>query len=220
MRWGIRSTSRQKADMGQPSLRASSHIARLPGALLIACITLGCSEPTEPTESFQPTVSPQRFVDHTTASGFGGPRFGPLLPNSQFGAVIGGVAAGDVDNDGDIDLFVVSEGTGENTLYVNQGDGTFSATLLAALSDTPLFESGPLFVDYDGDGLLDIIMGGVRKLSDRDQLNSVRVYRNLGGLNFVDASATAGVTPPLELETYSITAADINGDQLDRKSVV
>ena len=202
--------------MAQATLRASSHITRLPGALLIAGITLGCSgsEPTQPEEPFQPTVEAQMFVDRTTAAGFGGLRLGPPLPNSQFGAVIGGVAAGDVDNDGDIDLFVVSDGTGENTLYVNQGDGTFSPTLLAALSDTPLYESGPLLVDYDGDGLLDIIMGGIRKVADRDQLSSVRVYRNLGGLSFADVSATAGVTPPLQLETYSITAADIDGDQL------
>ena len=153
-------------------------------------------------------------MDRTTESGLGGFRPGPDLVFSTmpFG-IIGGVAAGDVDNDGDIDLFVVTEGTRENTLYVNQGDGTFSATLLAGLADTPLYESGPLFVDYDGDGLLDIIMGGVRTDAERDQLNSVRVYHNLGGLSFVDVSATAGVTPPLEQDTYSISAADINGDQ-------
>ena len=200
------------------------NIARLAAPLLIAAFTLGCSPDLEygatptgpstdsPTNPSDPPALTVPFLDRTSESGFGGLRFGPPLPNSMAGVIIGGVAAGDVDDDGDIDLFVVSEGTGENTLYLNQGDGTFSATLLAA---TPLFESGPLFVDYDGDGFLDIIMGGV---SPTDlQLNSVRVYRNLGilgGVSFeLDLTATATLTPPSELSTFSISAGDINGDQ-------
>ena len=202
-------------------LQAISKITRLRAVSLIAGLTFGCSPsegtPTDPDPNPPdpaPPAGTAPFVDRTTESGLGRLRPGEaiLFSSDAFG-IIGGVAAGDVDNDGDIDLFVVTEGTGENTLYVNQGDGTFGATLLAGLADTPLLESGPLFVDYDGDGLLDIIMGGVRTPQDRDQLNSVRVYHNLGGLSFVDVSATAGVTPPLEQNTYSISAADINGDQ-------
>ncbi len=220
--------------MGQHVVRAISKITRLAVALLIAGLTFGCSPDPEsvdtptgpstdpPTETPTPPTPPGTgtppgvtapFLERTTESGFGGLRFGPPIPDAdEAGTIIGGVAAGDVDKDGDIDLFVVTEGTGENTLYLNQGDGTFSSSLLEGLSNTPLFESGPLFVDYDGDGLLDIIMGGFRP-TDSSQLNSVRVYRNVGGLSFVDVSATAGVTPPVELATFSISAADINGDQ-------
>ena len=140
---------------------------------------------------------------------------------NQAFSITGGVASGDVDNDGDIDVFVVTEGRGgtdQNTLYVNQGDGTFSPTF--PQPDTPLIESGPLLVDYDGDGLLDIIMGGVRIWDDDNpnpldplQPPSIRVYRNLGGLNFADVTATTGLDLSLQLNTYSISAADINGDQ-------
>ncbi len=204
--------------------RAISKITRLSPALLVAGFTFGCSSDSEsggtPTGPETAPPGAATFVDRTTESGFGGLRLRPALPNSDQFWVVGGAAAGDVDNDGDIDLFVVSEGTGENTLYVNQGDGTFSATLVAAMADTPLFESGPLFVDYDGDGLLDIIMGGVRDPPDgddpsqsSDELNSVRVYHNLGGLTFADVTTASGITPPLEQNTYSISAADINGDQ-------
>jgi len=204
-------------------------ITRLVATLLITGLTFACSPDlesvdtptgpsTDPPNAADPGPPPgvtAPFLDRTSASGFGGLRFGPAIPNAdEAGIIIGGVAAGDVDNDGDIDLFVVTEGTGDNTLYLNQGDGTFSASLLGALSNTPLFESGPLFVDYDGDGFLDIIMGGIRlNAADRDELNSVRVYRNLGGLDFVDVSATAGLTPPLTQDTYSISAADIHADQ-------
>ncbi len=204
--------------------RAISRITRLSPALLVAGFTFGCSSDSESggtlTGPATPPTGTATFVDRTTESGFGGLRLGPGLPNSDQFWIVGGAAAGDVDNDGDIDLFVVSHGSGENTLYVNQGDGTFSATLLAALANTPLFESGPLFVDYDGDGLLDLIMGGVRNppdgndpSQDADQLNSVRVYHNLGGLNFADVTTASGITPPLEQNTYSISAGDINGDQ-------
>ncbi len=211
--------------MAPRALRAISKSTRLSSALLIAHLTFECGpdRPTGPTISQQPTPpapGTATFVDRTTASGFGGLRLAPDLPQAQAFKIIGGAAAGDLDNDGDIDLFVVSEGrrTDENTLYVNQGNGTFSAT--SPTPDTPLFESGPLFVDYDGDGLLDIIMGGVRIFEDGgnypldpDQPAAVRVYHNIGGLNFVDVTSTAGLTLSLELNTYSITAADINGDQ-------
>ena len=140
---------------------------------------------------------------------------------NQAFSITGGVASGDVDNDGDIDVFVVTEGRGgtnQNTRDVNQGDGTFSPTF--PQPDTPLIESGPLLVDYDGDGLLDIIMGGVRIWDDDNpnpldplQPPSIRVYRNLGGLNFADVTATTGLDLSLQLNTYSISAGDINGDQ-------
>ncbi len=211
--------------MSQHAVRAISKIPQLSAALLITCLILGCGpeRPTGPTitlERIPPPAGTATFVDRTTESGFGGIRLAPDLPLAQAFKIIGGAAAGDVDNDGDIDLFVVSEGrrTDENTLYVNQGDGTFSRT--SPTADTPLYESGPLFVDYDGDGLLDIIMGGVRIVEDGgnypldpDQPAAVRVYHNIGGLNFVDVTSTAGLTLSLELNTYSISAADINGDQ-------
>ena len=200
-------------------MRAISKLVRDSATLLFVGLLFGCSSdggtPVDPPDP-PPPDPPEpvaRFVERTTQAGFGSFGFGVLLPEAEEFSIIGGVAAGDVDNDGDIDLFVVSDATAENTLYVNQGDGTFSPVLVAALVETPLFESGPLFVDYDGDGLLDIIMGGVRNVTDRESLSSVRVYRNLGGLNFMEVSATAGVTPPLELDTYSISAGDVDGDQ-------
>ena len=62
--------------------------------------------------------------------------------------------------------------------------------------------SGPLFFDYDGDGLLDLLVGGVD--GGRGAL-----FRNLGG-RFEDTTATSGLE--LAGQTVSATAGDYDGD--------
>jgi len=74
-----------------------------------------------------------------------------------------GVAAGDYDNDGHPDLFVM--GVHGNTLYHNNGDGTFTdVTKKAGLDKSIDPEFGPLYgvaaawVDVNNDGLLDLFV--------------------------------------------------------------
>ncbi|MDG1975138.1 MAG: VCBS repeat-containing protein, partial [Akkermansiaceae bacterium] len=75
-----------------------------------------------------------------------------------------GAAWGDIDNDGDADLYLSVAGeSGEplrNLLYVNQGDGTFSeeGRLWGADLEMPNWQSGfsVAFGDYNLDGRLDI----------------------------------------------------------------
>jgi hypothetical protein len=70
-----------------------------------------------------------------------------------------GVAAGDFDNDGDADLFLCQ--TGPNALYRNNGDGTFAdVTKGSGLDDKQkdLLSVCAAWVDYDHDGLLDLII--------------------------------------------------------------
>ncbi|HKQ62482.1 MAG TPA: CRTAC1 family protein [Candidatus Polarisedimenticolaceae bacterium] len=65
-----------------------------------------------------------------------------------------GVAAGDVDNDGDTDLYVTRLGT--NVLYVNNGDGTFRDATAKAGVGTSGWSTSAAFFDYDADGDLDL----------------------------------------------------------------
>jgi hypothetical protein len=73
-----------------------------------------------------------------------------------------GVAVGDYDNDGRLDLFVTYWGL--NALYHNNGDGTFSDVATAAglggnkAREYPEWFTGATFIDYDRDGLLDLFV--------------------------------------------------------------
>ena len=99
-----------------------------------------------------------------------------------------GVTLGDVDNDGDIDAFVV-QNWGEDSdrteqgvpdkLLLNQGDGTFvdSGVVFA-----PGFGISALLEDFDGDGDLDVFVGGAREFPDgNSRRDPNRYYANLGG---------------------------------------
>ena len=82
------------------------------------------------------------FKDVTEASGLG------------FRGFCHGIIAGDIDNDGDQDVFLCNYGS--NALYLNNGDGTFKDISKEAGIDAPNWSSGGAMLDYDNDGYLDI----------------------------------------------------------------
>jgi tetratricopeptide (TPR) repeat protein len=96
-----------------------------------------------------------KFVDVTTQSGALAAKFsGPAIA----------AVAGDFDNDGKPDLFVIRDGS--LSLYHNDGGGKFSdATSSAAIPAYPFLPSSVAFVDVDHDGDLDIFITGLADLS-------------------------------------------------------
>ncbi len=132
------------------------------------------------------------FTDETTAAHvpYAHGYTVPLLhPNGAFDeprAIAGGVATGDYNNDGQIDLYAVHGDIGPNLLFRNLGDGTFEE--VAATADVDLdgvSSSGPIFADIDGDGFLDLFVGGVGG-------TPVTVFRNEGDNTFEDVTLTTG----------------------------
>ena len=97
-----------------------------------------------------------------------------------------GSAWGDVDNDGDLDLFV-STGGG-NIFFINNGDGTFTRSTSGTL---PIINdggnsAGAVFVDYNNDGYLDLFV------ANRSGENNF-LYQNTGNGNHWFALMADGV---------------------------
>ena len=98
------------------------------------------------------------------------------------------VAVGDYDNDGDIDLFLATDGKTPHQLYRNRGDGTYASDVRSeAVVNIPkgVHGSDAHFLDYDNDGFLDLWLIGTPKGGDG---RGVFLFRNGGTGRFTDAS--------------------------------
>ena len=154
----------------------------------------GAPAPLPETAAPAPTVVTSRFTEVTASSGISFAVAFSHRPDDVFDVphFSGGVASGDYDDDGDIDLFVVRGNVGPNLLYRNRGDNTFEDVASGAgLANTrSAFQnyrhSGPAFADMDGDGDLDLFIGGV-------QGDPSFVFRNNGDGTFTDVTTGSGI---------------------------
>ncbi len=97
-----------------------------------------------------------------------------------------GVAWGDYDSDGDLDLYVVNHWPGGSVLYRNNGDGTFTDVANSAGVANNGLGTGVAWGDYDADGYLDLYVvnyGGYGNF----------LYHNNGDGTFSNVTETAGV---------------------------
>ena len=127
--------------------------------------------------------------------GFGTPE------NSSF--VWHGAAAGDFNNDGWIDLFVV--GANRNYLYLNDGKGGFRDVAEEAGVKTTAAGTAPIIFDYDNDGDEDIFISAVGQ-----QILLENKFKQTGKLEFEDVSLESGVAK--DAIGFSAAAGDVNGD--------
>lgn len=97
-----------------------------------------------------------------------------------------GVAWGDYNNDGWLDLYVANLDR-ESLLYRNNGDGTFTNVTQAARVNLPGQSVGANWADFDNDGWLDLFVVNAGNSAPN------RLYRNNGDGTFTDVAATLGV---------------------------
>jgi len=130
------------------------------------------------------------FEDATAAAGLSiAHRYedDPLNLERELAMTSGGIAAGDYDGDGWIDLYAVGGPDDRNHLLHNRGDGTFEDEAeTAGVGLAGSFGAAPMFVDYDGDGNLDLLVGGVNGAR-------VVVFRNRGDGSFFDDTLGSGL---------------------------
>ena len=128
------------------------------------------------------------------------PPFG-VEPNDGF--MYHGVATADVNGDGLLD--VVATGVDQNYLYLNEGNGRFRDISAESLVKYAPQGSGPLFLDYDNDGDVDIFFAafGPQVLLEN------RLFPD-GELHFWDVSGPAKVA--VRAVGFSAVAADVDGN--------
>jgi len=169
-----------------------------------------------------------RFLDVTQAAGVG-------CPNAV-GANMHAIW-GDIDNDGDLDLYVVKWGA-TNTLLSNRGNGTFEDISAVANIDYWGYANGATFFDYDRDGALDILVGNYFAETVADPQTGTQVpndlwnpvttrvmhetftdaanggqnvlYRNRGDGTFEDVTEAVGIGA--RSWTLSVGSGDLNND--------
>jgi hypothetical protein len=157
-----------------------------------------------------------RFVDVTEKAGVGHIGYGL------------GVAAGDYDNDGFVDLYVTN--FGHNVLYHNNGNGTFTDVTREAGVDDQHWSTSAAWVDFDGDGWLDLFVCNYVDFTVEGNRNCSspagepdyctpkmyhavpsRLFRNLRTGRFEDVTEASGINRSYG-PALGVLCADLNGD--------
>ena len=157
-----------------------------------------------------------RFSDVTDASGIDAHGYGM------------GVATGDYNNDGCVDLYVTTLGL--NQLFRNKCDGTFTDVSAVSRTSDQGWSVSASFVDYDRDGWLDLFVGHYLNYSVEANLKCFSVsgspdycpphvyraqpstlFHNNRDGTFTNVTAAAGLSREFG-PALGVTTADFNGD--------
>ena len=157
------------------------------------------------------------FTDVTDRAGVAGGKFGM------------GVAAGDFDGDGFVDLYITNYGS--NILYHNNGNGTFTDVTDKAGVAAPGWSTCAVWFDYNNDGKLDLFVSSF-VFYDKSQ-NPLctdptlqrryycvprlfkpmpsHLFRNNGNGTFTDVSRESGIADSPG-KSFGVVTTDVNND--------
>lgn len=154
------------------------------------------------------TITKQNYLLNQLSEKDTGIDFSNIVPEDAQHSIInyiyyyngGGVAAGDINNDGLSDLYFVSN-TGDNKLYINKGNLKFEdVSKKANISGSASWNTGATMVDINNDGLLDIYVCAVSGLLDFKGHNEL--FINNGDGTFSEKAKDYG----LDFKGYSTQA--------------
>lgn len=169
------------------------------------------------------------FVDESVASGLLANRDGGVGTSTNVHVL------GDVDNDGDLDVFAgryVDQGGGDATgdcseVFLNDGAGHFAMAPTSDVCDPDGYPTaGASFTDYDADGVLDLWVVGWYETYGEVQGAQDRLFRGNGDGTFVDVTEAVGLklergreiedfnTRDVRRPAYGGTACDVDGNAL------
>ena len=118
----------------------------------------------------------------------------------------GGVALGDVNNDGLVDIYFTSN-QGKNKLYLNKGDNKFDdISSKAGVEGNSDWKTGSIMADVNGDGYLDIYVCAVVGINGFEGHNEL--FINNKDNTFTESAAEYG----LDMDNYSTSAAFFDYD--------
>lgn len=160
------------------------------------------------------------YVDVTEQAGLGDPGFGQ------------GIAIGDVDNDGDQDVYLANYGP--DAFYRNNGDGTFGDATAEAGFQGDSWSVSATFCDWDRDGFLDLYVAHYLRYDEELYCEGETVgrdycgpqmfsgepdtlYRNKRDGTFEDVTARAGIQLPeggKRAKGMGVLCGDLTGDGL------
>src|SRR6267142_1958608 len=158
------------------------------------------------------------FTEVTDKAGVAGGSFGM------------GVAAGDYDGDGFVDIYVTSYG--RNTLYHNNRNGTFTDVTDKTGTAAPGWSTCAVWFDYDNDGKLDLFVSSfvyydkTLNVLCTDDINRryycipryykprpSHLFHNEGNGKFTDVSKSSGIADSPG-KSFGAVATDVNNDGL------
>ncbi len=123
------------------------------------------------------------------------------------------VAAGDYDNDGDLDLFLArgrpGKPAGPQSVFLRNDGGTW-IDVTAAVGVGVSLALSAAWLDVNNDGYLDLFV--TRDVDDVGQNVPNALFINNGNGTFTDVAGSAGVTGPTDGDSDSAAWGDFNGD--------
>jgi len=122
----------------------------------------------------------------------------------------GGVAIGDINNDGLCDVILTSN-MSENKLYLNKGNFTFEdITAKSGMRQDSMWSTGVVMTDINNDGWLDIYVCNSGHMKDGNRRN--KLYINNHNLSFTESAKQYGLDISAYTTQVSFFDYDMDGD--------